>query len=177
MKMKQWVFAVLLVILIIAVFMIWRSFGRTQLAVTDFKTCAAAGRPIMESYPRQCAYGGKTYSEDIGNGLKNPGMIQVNNPLENQTVASPLTVTGQALGGWYFEASFPVKLFDASNNLLAEGSATALSDWMTNTPVPFSVTLNFATQPVGSAGMLILYKSNMSGLPINDDQVNIPVTF
>lgn len=34
-------------------------------AVTDFTTCVAAGNPVMESYPRQCAAGGRTYVETI----------------------------------------------------------------------------------------------------------------
>ena len=34
--------------------------------------------------------------------------IRVNNPRPNQTISSPLTVTGEARGSWYFEASFPV---------------------------------------------------------------------
>lgn len=33
--------------------------------VTDFESCAAAGYPVMESYPRQCRAGGKTYTEKI----------------------------------------------------------------------------------------------------------------
>ncbi len=34
-------------------------------AVTDFDSCVAAGNPVMESYPRQCAAGGQTYVEVI----------------------------------------------------------------------------------------------------------------
>ncbi len=30
--------------------------------VTDFASCAAAGNPIMESYPEQCHYNGTTYT-------------------------------------------------------------------------------------------------------------------
>ncbi len=33
--------------------------------VVDFESCAAAGNPIMESYPRQCSHEGKTYAEDV----------------------------------------------------------------------------------------------------------------
>ncbi|MFH0737475.1 MAG: hypothetical protein V1827_02165 [Candidatus Micrarchaeota archaeon] len=32
--------------------------------VYDFESCAASGNPIMESYPRQCAYDGQTYREE-----------------------------------------------------------------------------------------------------------------
>lgn len=30
--------------------------------VTDFASCAAAGNPIMESYPEQCHHDGTTYT-------------------------------------------------------------------------------------------------------------------
>lgn len=30
--------------------------------VTDFASCAAAGNPIMESYPEQCHHNGTTYT-------------------------------------------------------------------------------------------------------------------
>jgi len=33
--------------------------------ITNFKECAAAGNPIMESYPRQCRADGKTFVEVI----------------------------------------------------------------------------------------------------------------
>ena len=33
--------------------------------IDSFETCAAAGNPIMESYPRQCRADGITYVEDI----------------------------------------------------------------------------------------------------------------
>ena len=33
--------------------------------IDSFETCAAAGNPIMESYPRQCRAGDQTYVEDI----------------------------------------------------------------------------------------------------------------
>ena len=33
--------------------------------VNNFKECIAAGNPAMESYPRQCRHGDKTYTEVI----------------------------------------------------------------------------------------------------------------
>ena len=33
--------------------------------VNDFESCAAAGNPVMESYPRQCQDKGITYTEVI----------------------------------------------------------------------------------------------------------------
>lgn len=34
-------------------------------AVTSFEECAAAGNPVMESYPRQCRAGGTTFVEEV----------------------------------------------------------------------------------------------------------------
>jgi hypothetical protein len=33
--------------------------------VTNFNECVAAGGPVMESYPRQCRYGDKTFVEEV----------------------------------------------------------------------------------------------------------------
>lgn len=177
MNKKQWVFTVLLVILIGFAFEIWHSFNQPRIAITDFNSCVEAGRPVMESYPRRCAYQGQTFTENIGNALEKTALIQVTDPTPNQYVSSPLTITGQAVGSWYFEASFPIKLFDAGNNLLAEGIAQAQADWMTTDFVPFTTTLNFVAPPRNSTGTLILYKDNPSGLSVNDDQLIIPILF
>ena len=38
----------------------------TESIVTDFQSCAAAGNPVMESYPRQCRHtDGRTFTEVI----------------------------------------------------------------------------------------------------------------
>ena len=106
-----------------------------------------------------------------------PGAIEVSAPIIGAKVSSPLITTGRAKG-WYFEASFPVELRDAQNNLLAQGYAQAQSDWMTADWVSFvSVPLTFAPQPTGSQGTLILRKDNPSGEPQFDQSLSIPVTF
>jgi hypothetical protein len=37
----------------------------TEAKITSFAECAAAGYPIMESYPRQCRAGGQTFVEVV----------------------------------------------------------------------------------------------------------------
>jgi hypothetical protein len=37
----------------------------TQAAITTFDECVAAGNPVMESYPRQCRAGGRTFVEVV----------------------------------------------------------------------------------------------------------------
>ncbi len=104
-------------------------------------------------------------------------LIIVDTPLPQSKIGSPLVVKGKARGGWYFEASFPVRLVDSVGNVLVEAPATAQGDWMTANYVPFAVTLNYAPQPAGSTGYLILQKDNASGEPQFDNSLSIPITF
>ncbi len=102
--------------------------------------------------------------------------IRVTSPAPGEAVSSPLTVTGEARGTWYFEASFPAELQDANGKVLAQTPAQAKGDWMTDKFVPFSVTLIFP-KPATPTGTLILHRDNPSGLPQNEASVSIPVTF
>jgi len=103
-------------------------------------------------------------------------LIKIDNPKPNQAIESPLFVKGKARGSWYFEASFPVKLFDDNGFLLGARPAQALGDWMTEDFVDFSVTFPFAA-PSTPTGRLVLEKDNPSGLPENADELIIPVYF
>ena len=102
--------------------------------------------------------------------------ISVTYPRANQLVSSPLTVTGEARGIWYFEASFPVRLLDGNGQELVVAPAQAQGEWMTENFVPFAVTLNFPP-PSTPTGKLILQKDNPSGDPARDEQIEIPVRF
>ena len=114
--------------------------------------------------------------EDSGKEAEKAGFIKVSNPEPSQLVTSPLTVKGEARGTWYFEADFPVYLYDENENLIAQGIARAESDWMTEEFVHFTTTLAF-TRPETESGTLVLEKSNPSGLPENSDRLIIPVLF
>lgn len=110
-------------------------------------------------------------------------MITVASPAPLSIVTSPLTLTGQARGAWFFEASFPVVIKDGAGTIIAKGPATAEGDWMTSEFVPFTITLTF-TNPYQASdpdfmkrGMLILRKDNPSGESVNDDSLEIPVRF
>ncbi len=107
-----------------------------------------------------------------------PDLLKVTNLRANDVVKSPLNIAGEARGYWYFEASFPVKLFDADGNNIPLNPPyiMATSDWMTENFVPFEATLEFA--PSGTAtGTLVLEKDNPSGLPEHADSLSIPVRF
>jgi len=144
--------------------------------IINFEECAAAGNPVMESYPRQCRANGQTFTEYIGNELEKTDLIKIDSPRPNTIVTSPLEITGEARGTWYFEASFPVKLFDGNGVQLAIIPAQAQSDWMTENFVPYKATLEFEI-PTTATGILVLEKDNPSGLPENADSLIVPVKF
>ena len=117
----------------------------------------------------------KLYPGAVPYEISPSGLIKVTSPRANQTVQSPLVVKGEARGFWFFEASFPVKLFDKDGDLLVMGIAQAKSDWMTEEFVPFEVTLNFVAPLATGKGALVLIKDNPSGLPEHDESFSIPV--
>ena len=132
---------------------------------------------MMESYPRQCQTPeGQSFTEDIGNELEKQDLIRIDSPRPNQIITSPLTITGQARGYWFFEASFPVKLLDQEGNIIATAIASAQEEWMTEDFVPFSAELEFIT-PSSDRGDLILEKDNPSGLLEHADELRVPVKF
>lgn len=100
--------------------------------------------------------------------------ITIDSPKAGETMTSPFTVIGQARGEWFFEASFPVRLFDALDREIAVAPAQAEGDWMTEDFVPFTATLSFDV-PTAQYGTLVLMKDNPSGLPENDERVEIAV--
>jgi len=53
--------------------MILLLFACTQTNITDFQSCVDAGNPVMESFPRQCAADGSTYTELIGGDVDEHG--------------------------------------------------------------------------------------------------------
>ena len=106
-------------------------------------------------------------------------LIVIDSPKANETVHSPIMVTGRARGGWYFEATFPIVVVDWDGRIIGEGYATAEGDWMTNDFVPFTATVTYTLPPDTpyKRGALILQKSNPSGLPEHDDAREIPILF
>lgn len=87
-----------------------------------------------------------------------------------------MVIKGEAKGSWFFEASFPIRLYDENVKEIGLTIAQAKSDWMTEDFVPFEAILNFQA-PTTEKGILILEKDNPSGLPENADELRIPVFF
>jgi hypothetical protein len=108
-------------------------------------------------------------------------LIRVTSPKAGDSITSPLKITGEARGNWYFEANFPIILTNWDGLIIAEGYATAKGEWMTTEFVPFEATITY-TKPTGgeafnNRGFLILKKDNPSGLPENDAALEIPIFF
>lgn len=110
-------------------------------------------------------------------------IIQLNRPLPKEIVESPLLVSGEARGYWFFEASFPVILTDWDGRIIAETFAVAEDDWMTEDFVLFSIIVEFQSPYKAGdpdfmkRGFLILRKNNPSGLPEHDDALEVPIRF
>jgi len=142
--------------------------------ITSFEECVKAGYPILESYPEQCQTpDGQNFVHQIQVDDKSDKII-VNDIPENTEISSPLVITGQARGFWFFEASFPVALEDATGQTIAFSIAQADGEWMTEDFVPFATTLTFGST-TSTTGTLVFKKNNPSGLPENDDELRIPV--
>ena len=84
-------------------------------------------------------------------------------------------VAGLVPGNWSFEASFPAQLKDGSGSVIAQQAAHVDGEWMTSEIQPFSVLLSYSVS--AGHGTLVLQKDNPSGLPANDDSVDIPVNY
>lgn len=145
--------------------------------ISSFEECTAAGFPTQDSYPGQCRTSdGRTFTQEIGNELSFTDLITISNPRPNQSIVSPLKISGQARGTWFFEATFPVEVFDANNKSLGKGFATAQGEWMTEDFVPFTAEITFE-KPTTPKGMVIINNANPSGLFENEKELVIPVVF
>lgn len=116
-----------------------------------------------------------------GDGLVPPtetgeeeNLVRIDSPKRNELISSPVTITGEARGFWFFEASFPITLLDSKGKMIGIAVAQAEGEWMTEDFVPFKAVLAFDPGDA-SEGTLVLEKDNPSGLPEFADAVSLPV--
>lgn len=107
---------------------------------------------------------------------ENRASVVLSEPESQSVISSPVTVTGEARGNWFFEASFPIEVIDGNGTVLGVGIAQAQGEWMTTDYVPFSTTISFS-QPATPNGFILLKKDNPSGLPEHDATIAVPITF
>lgn len=105
------------------------------------------------------------------------GEVEVDSPKLGESIDSPVTIEGRAVGTWLFEASFSAVLTDWDGLIIGEAVLQTSDDWMTEEMVSFRGTLTFndETQRTYPRGILILQKANPSGLPENDEALEFPV--
>lgn len=108
------------------------------------------------------------------NGPSN--LIRLEKPGPDQLVSSPLVVAGEARGYWFFEANFPVRIYDANGVELGVAVAQADGEWMTEEFVRFHAVLRFK-KPATTSGTLVLQKDNPSGLPEHEAELRVPISF
>lgn len=180
--MKKTILILIVIVVLAGVFIGYRRFINISnkgavIKITSFEECVSVGYPVLESYPRQCRTPqGDLFIEDIGNELQKQDLIRVEYPRPNEKVESPIFIKGEARGSWYFEADFPIKIFDDNGFLLGMAPAQAFGEWMTEDFVPFETSFPFAV-PSTQRGKLVLEKDNPSGLPEHADELVTPVYF
>lgn len=143
-------------------------YARDAKGISNFEECAAAGFPIMESFPRQCSAEGKTFVETIAPQEAN---IRVTSPQPNEEIGLPLVIQGEAR---VFENTFLYRLRDEDGTVLVEGFDTADAPDIGQFG-PFTVSTMYSA-PKGTRGTLEVFSdSAKDGSEIN--KVIIPVRF
>jgi len=150
-----------------------------SVVVASFEECLNAGYEIMESYPRQCrTLEGEIFVEDVDiDAGDKSDLIRVDNISPDDLVSSPLKITGEARGTWFFEGSFPIRIYDKDDNELGVAVAQAKAGWMTTEFVPFEAVLRFDNHTAWGKGNLVFEKDNPSDMREYDDSLEIPVDF
>ena|SRR5690606_13896942 len=112
---------------------------------------------------------------EVSNDTKND-LLKVTNPAEGQLITSPLEITGDARGYWFFEATSSVELLDGNMDQIAKKYITATGEWMSEDWVPFSGTITFE-DPSTDNGYLIMHRANPSGLEEHAMSYTVQVKF
>lgn len=131
---------------------------------------------IISAYPADSKYI-NTYNQFLGLinlGVNSP--IKISKPSLGQEISSPLEISGQAPGSWFFEANLSLKLVNDANEILAEKNYMTSKNWMTQEMISFETQLEFGN-PEANAGYLRIDKANPSGRPQNANQFFWPITF
>lgn len=103
-------------------------------------------------------------------------LVKIDNVQTGDVISSPVTLKGEAVGNWYFEASFPIDITDLAGNILGQGFVQAQSEWMTTDFVPYEGEVSFAAAG-NTEGYIVFRKDNPSGLPEHDDSRKLKVKF
>ena len=116
-------------------------------------------------------------ADDVAEDASTHELIEVTAPQPGVTVGSPIELSGQARGTWFFEATAPLVVTNWDGLIIGEGYITADDDWMTEEYVPFSGSIDYSlpADSYSATGTIIFQRANPSGLPENDDAFEIRV--
>ena len=101
--------------------------------------------------------------------------VSVSSPGPGGTVDKTFTVTGKAPGPWFSEAQFPVQVRASSGDVIGHATAHTDGNWQSTDVVPFTADVTIDNPTYKGTARLILMRDNPSGLPENDDAVEIPI--
>ncbi len=105
------------------------------------------------------------------------GRVEIFDPMPDQTIISPESVSGNVTGGgWFFEGTFPVKIVDGDGTVLGQGPVRAQSDWTSTGTVSFTGTIVFLA-PHSATGTIVFSKDNPSDMAQNEVSFGVPVRF
>lgn len=133
------------------------------------------GRYLISAYPPQSQLL-NIYDKFLQQITFESVPAEIESPELGEVINSPLIVSGEIVGNWFFEGSLPIELYSRYGNRLAQANATSSENWMTTEMIPFSAELEFDNNQ-SSQGYLKIQKSNPSGLPENDMTFFWPVRF
>lgn len=94
-------------------------------------------------------------------------------PAPNARVTSPLTVSGRAPAGWFFENQFPVQLLDAQGAVIAQAPATPRINWTEPGDKDYDATLTFTVTRETPATLVVM--QDMPGEGEEPEQTRIEV--
>lgn len=157
---------VIVLLLIIIALLAWLAFVKpVQAPVVPMATSTPAVTQTPDETPATTTEVPKPLHEKIN----------VSSPKANASVAKKFTIIGKAPGNWFFEASAPYMVTTPEGDKIAQGTLRAIGDWMTTNLVDFKADVSINPAYSGPA-TLVLLKDNPSGMPENDDSLEIPIT-
>lgn len=121
----------------------------TQKTITSFEECVAAGNPVMESYPEQCAAGGKTFVNQKQTNTAAPAADETANWLLYTAKGNAFTV--RVADGWVVEDGYYGQGFNTfSNENLAPkpGTKAVVQPYPGGKDGRSGFFLNYATQNI-----------------------------
>jgi hypothetical protein len=156
--------AIIVLLLIIIGILAWLAFGKPVAAPVT--TTTPTSTPAQEEAPA---------STETPTVKPLHEKITVTSPKANAAVGKKFTISGKAPGNWFFEASAPYLVTTPDGDKIAQGTLHAIGDWMTTNLVDFKAEASVNMAYSGPA-TLVLLRDNPSGMPENDDSLEVPIT-